>query len=354
MSATTTRPINITNTDMTTTSETVELDTSLAKQQAAEILNIPNTDAWSVVQQQGNLVMVHYKDDADMKVYGNIRGCLIDIASKAILSDSFGYTPTAVASELTASEGVISIKDKDGQCHTFNQDEVIVKRAYDGVVVRVIWYGGKCYRFTHRRINADRSRWGPSKPFISMYEEAGGPSPEQLFDTSKPYSSTCYYFLVVDRALIVGTRQMISAPYIVFLDQRSIDTKRPSEEVAPGCPTFVTTDTVSGTVNTSHILVPEQLTLEKATRHLKYGYFEEFQVGDVRQLTGEAVIMYHQVNGVVSSIVKIHSPSYDWRVTMRGNNPNIRNQFYMLLKNCISRTQISRGMEYFQITLHYV
>lgn len=300
-------------------------------QKIANILNLPDVHGWSVVDEEEHLVMVHYASAADMNIYGQLRGVLVDTEAGAVVANSFGYTPTAVASELVEVDGHLSVKDQDGHTHVFPMNDVVIKRVFEGVVIRVIWHKSKCYRITHRRINPVRSRWGSSKSFISMYEEAGGPTAEQLFDTTKPYSSTCYDFLVVDQSLLVGTRQKISCPYLVRLAQREMDIKRPADEVAPGLPIFTTTDNIGGIVSEPVIHDPKLLSLDEANSHLKYGYYNGFEVNDTRQLTGEAVIIYRTVDSHVVDIVKVHSPSYEWRVNMRGNNPNINNQFYSLL-----------------------
>ena len=301
---------------------------------AAEILAMPDIHGWTVVDSDEDTALVHYRDDADKSVYGHIRGLFLDLEVGAVIADSFGYTPTAVASELTETEGCVVIKDKEGVTHNFPIGEAIVKRVFEGVVIRVIWRKNKLYRITHRKINPVRSRWGSSKSFIEMYEAAGGPTAEQLFDTTKPYSSTCYDFLVVDQSLLVGSRQKVDKPYIVCLAQRNMDIKRPEEEVALGRASFITSETISGAVTESMIHDPKQLSIEEANRHLKYGYYNEFPVEDIRQLTGEAIIIYRMTNDTVTDIVKVHSPSYEWRVNLRGNNPNIVNQFYALLNSC--------------------
>jgi hypothetical protein len=301
----------------------------------ADILHLPDINGWSVIDsdEDVHLAMVHYADNADMSIYGHLRGLLVDTEVGAVIADSFGYTPTAITSELQESNGSISIRDKSNSNHVFSLDDVVIKRVFEGVVIRVIWHKGKCYRMTHRKINPLRSRWGSSKTFISMYEEAGGPTPDQLFDTTKPYSNTCYDFLVVDPSLLVGTRQKVTRPYIVCLAQRTMDVKRPVEEVAPGHVSFTTTDIIGGAVTESMIHDPKQLSLQEANHHLKFGYYNSFENDDNRQLTGEAVIMYRMTNGVVSDIVKVHSPAYEWRLSLRGNNPNITNQFYLLLNS---------------------
>lgn len=300
-------------------------------QKVASVLNLPDKRGWSVLDSKENLALVHYEENADMTKLGHLRGVVVDTEVNAVVAESFGYTPTAVSSHLTVVDGAIRVTDKDGELHVFDYATSVIKRVFEGVVIRVLWHKGKMIRITHRRINSERSRWGSAKTFISMYEEAGGPTDEELFDTTKPFSSTVYDFLVVAPELLVGTRQRVTTPYLVFLAEREMDLKRPADEVAKGKGEFVVTDVITGAVNQRLIYSPKKLDLAEANQHLKFGYYNTFNVSDERQLTGEAVIIYNIVDGVVRDIVKIHSPSYEWRVNMRGNNPNIRNQFYCLL-----------------------
>jgi hypothetical protein len=302
-------------------------------QKVASALTLPDRRGWSVVDSKDALALVHYEDDADMTKLGHLRGVVVDTEVNAIIAESFGYTPTAVSSELTIVDGSIRIADKDGEVHTFDPATSVIKRVFEGVVIRVLWHKGNMLRITHRRINSERSRWGSAKTFLSMYEEAGGPKAEQLFDTTKPYSSTVYDFLVVAPELLVGTRQKVATPYLVLLAIREMDLKRPVDQVAKGKNEFVVTNNISGSVDQSIIHDPKHLSLDDANHHLKFGYYNPFNVTDERQLTGEAIIIYSTVDGAVRDIVKVHSPSYEWRVNMRGNNPNIRNQFYSLLNS---------------------
>lgn len=314
----------------------------------ADILGLPDTNGWSVIDTCEHLAMVHYTEDADMNIYGKLRGILVDTEVGVIIADSFGYTPAAVSSKINENNGQITIMDKENNNHVFNPNEIVIKRVFEGVVIRVIWHKGHCYRITHRKINPIRSRWGSAKSFISMYEEANGPTADQLFDTTKPYSNTCYDFLVVDQSLLVGTRQKVTNPYLVYLSQRTMNINRPAEEMAPGRASFVTTNIMGGEINKSIIHEPKQLSIEEANHHLNFGYYNSFENNDERQLTGEAVIVYKINNGVIHDIIKVHSPAYEWRVNLRGNNPNIVNQFYHLLNSVYGDVNTPESWEKFK------
>ena len=300
-------------------------------QRVSSILGLSDYHGWSIVDTHENLALVHYNDDADMTIYGGLRGVLVDTEVGVVIAKSFGYTPTVISDRLTSTDGAITVTDTEGDTHTFSTDDTIIKRVFEGVVFRVVWHKGKSYRLTHRKIVPLRSRWGSSPTFISMYEDAGGPTDEQLFDTTKPFSDSCYVFLVSHPSLLVGTRQNITCPYIICLAHYRMNIGRPAEEIASGLDNFDRIETITGKISEPFIHDPKTLSLQDANHHLKFGYYNEFETDDERQLTGEAVIMYRTINGEVADIVKVHSPSYEWRSTMRGNNPNIPNQFYSML-----------------------
>lgn len=303
----------------------------------AEILGMKSVKGWSIIDTYENLALVHYNersddddDEVDMKVCGHLRGVLVDTEKGDIIANSFGYTPTAVVSEIVDEDGKLVFVDNDGNKHTFTTEDNIT-RIFEGVVIRVIWFNSKLYRITHKKIFPIKSHWGNSKNFITLYEEAGGPVAEQLFDTTKPFSNTCYHFMVVDPALLVATRQRVSAPYIVCLEQQPIKLSHNPADIAPGKASFEFNEKINATINKSFIHMPKKLTITEANKHLSSGYYKAFQAADERLTTGEGVIIYRKENGVITNVLKVNSKSYDWRCNMRGGNPNVVNQFYALL-----------------------
>ena len=298
-----------------------------------KVLNLSNNIGWSIVDTCENLVMIHYNDDADMKEVGHLRGILVDTERECVLADSFGFTPTIVNDSIEFKNGNLNMIDKEGNGYIFKEDNCVINKLYEGVLIRVIWYNNNCFFLTHKKINPLRSRWGNSKSFLEMYKEANGPTAEQLFDTSKSYSNTCYYFLVVDKQLLVGTRQKVENPYIVFLLKKNLNINRDENEYNEGISSFECKEFSNSIVNESCIIRTQNITTQEANKHLKHGFYNEFKVQDIRQLTGEGVIMYSIENGHIKNMVRIHSTSYDWRINMRGNNPNINHQFYSLLNS---------------------
>lgn len=292
---------------------------------------------WSVVAEdtEHQLALPHYSATANLRAFGDIRGIIVDTELGIVLASSFGYTPTVVLQNIQPFGETFTVKDIDGIEHTFNRDRAIIKRGFEGVVLRVLWHKSHMFIVTHKKIDSSRSRWGTSKFFVTLYQEAGGPTAEQLFDTSKPFSDTCYDFLVVDSALLVGSRQRVNKPYLVLLAERKYDSQRPADQVAPARGNFKTTSTIEGQIDESFIHKPEKLSMEEAYQFLKYGYYDTFEPEDPRMGTGEELIVYEQdEHGDILDIVKIRGVASQFRNEMRGDNPNIKNQFYSKLDLC--------------------
>jgi hypothetical protein len=306
-------------------------------EQVARILGMPDCKFWSVVDRYNNLALVHYSQNADMSKYGNLRGIVVDVEVGAVVSHSFGHTPVAVADHLIVENNTISVKDEDGIDHVFPAASSNVRICFEGVLMYAIWHKGEMVCFTHRKFMREnsQSRWGNSKPFYELFRESGNLKPEQMFDVSKPYSSSCYIFLIADQSLIVASRQSVVAPYLVLLSRLEMDCKRAPEEigaVVPFTPTTTMMEDSPPVVTQSAIHIPRNLTDEEANLFLSEGYYSASPSGDdPRMGTGEAVILCRYQDGIVVDIVKVHSPAYDWRWRMRGNNSNIMHQFHLLL-----------------------
>jgi hypothetical protein len=316
--------------------DTVIENYSEVKAQIALIVQLENTDDWEIVDKLGALYVIHYTEDADIRKLWWVRGLIVDLESGTVIGDSFGYTSYAVLPQLTNENGQLVIEDVDAVKHSFDLDSVVIKVSFEGVVLRIFWHGGKAFKVTHRKVNTKGSRWGSSRPFLEMYDSANGPKPEDLFDCSKPYSSTLYMFMVVDPDLITATRQRVEVSYPVYIAKMSMNLNRPAEKVAPGhyvAPIIPMEEAETGKVSHSYMRVPPCLTLEQGNAHLRQGYYEQEAGLDVdpRLGTGEALIIYRTAaDGHVEDVVKVYSPAFDYRFNLRGNNANLLHQFHIL------------------------
>lgn len=288
-------------------------------QRVIQILKLEGPQGWSIVDRDGDLALVHYNDGADMEKYGKLRGVLVDLAAGYVVADSFGYTPVIVAESISEDDGNIRVRRSADDDVSFDLSDAVIRPAFEGVVIRAVRHNGKTYRITHKKINPLRSRWGSSKTFLTMYEEAGGPTDEQLFDLSRPHSSTCYEFLVVDPSLCVASKKTVEKPYVVMIGARDFAT--PFDDVSRGRFDFPT----SSEIETGKVHVPPSLSVREVISHLDDGE------GDYRLGEGGSVIVSTEREGRIVSAHKIHSRSYEWRSRIRNDNPNVPNQFYCLL-----------------------
>ena len=85
------------------------------------------------------------------------------------------------------------------------------------------------------------------------------------------------------------------------------------------------------------IYSPENLTIEQANKHLRFGFYDSFEGWenlDRRLLPGEFIIMEEvDAEGEIKSVYKIDSPSYTWRSSIRDNDPNLLHRFYQLVSD---------------------
>lgn len=314
-----------------------------------EILELDDLDGWYVADSTEGLALVHYKPDADMKKYGHIRGLLLDLEVGCVVADSFGYTPIVTTSSIKIEDDSFTCVDANGNTHSFLESEMIIKRAFEGVVIRAVWWKGNFYTITHKKINPHKSRWGTSTTFLEMYKEAAGPTETQLFDVTKPFSDTSYDFLVVEKSLLVATRQIVKSPYLVHLASRNINTKRDEADVGAGIFDSDPSVEVGGVVEAPVIYNPPNLSVEDANKFLKFGYGPSVSdLPDDRLAPGESVIVYKVRDGKVLDVIKVHSISYEWRTQIRGDNPNITNRFYQLSEKAHEPVSSSDSLKRFK------
>ncbi|HSW76886.1 MAG TPA: hypothetical protein VLG50_07560 [Candidatus Saccharimonadales bacterium] len=303
-------------------------DIILSKQERIQlimrILKLDSPIGWSEVDyiEYHHLSLVHYDDDADMTKVGHLRGVLVDLKNHVVLASSFGHTPSVVLDQIQFDHGLLQVVDEHGYKHDFHQDDISIKRAYEGTIMRVIYYGGEVYRLIHRKIRPLKSRWGNSPFFTKIYHEAGGPKDDQLFNLDKKYSPYCYVFVVVHPQLLLATKKIVKTPFVKLL---SIQKMWETDKDHCPFPLDDVDDELNFNKNLTISLMPEDLTLDEANHHLKCGY------SNTRLWPGEAVYIYKKKDGQIVDIVKINSPAYQYRYNLRGNDPNPYHRFFELV-----------------------
>src|SRR5437016_8433671 len=113
-------------------------DLAVVKQQIADILQVPNSPEWKIVddREDKNLYLIHYERDADMTRFGGLRGIAVDIAARAVVSRGFGYTPTAVADTIAVGpDGKVQLDDEHGITHTLDAATFVAMTGWEATAV---------------------------------------------------------------------------------------------------------------------------------------------------------------------------------------------------------------------------
>lgn len=315
-----------------TESATFTYDEMTRKRELSKFLNIDPDGPWTITTETDTgLALINHTANADMNLYSNLRGVVLDTQKGNLVSYSFPHADRFVGSQLPVVDGKIILSPNV----SLNVSDVKIKRGFEGTLVYVFKHAGKVYRSTRKKMDFSRSKWGKSKTFGDIYWELGGPKDEDLFDPQKDYSVYCHTFILSHPDLLVSTREM-NTGYLVYLGPRKMYTAEengscpyPLEKVDTVLRCPVTTNSLENAQG--KIFSPSTFTLEEANAHLLFGNFqpfENYQFLDPRLLPGEFVILE---DTSTCNMYRVESPSYYWRNTLRDNNPNLLYRFYQLL-----------------------
>lgn len=335
-----------------------------------KVLNIPNDQSWEIVDSTDGLVMIHYvHDHADLSIYGQLRGVVVDINRRVKVADSYGYTPTAVYDALIPNnKNELVLIDQTGLTHYINKDDQI-KHGLEGVLIRVFKWAGKVYFSSHRRFDISRSRWGDSLPFLTIYQMLGGPDGSKLFPEHEMFSRTVHFFLAEHPGLLHVTKSQVGTGFLYHLGYRTMWSIDPvnslfrttddkgNPRLSPGqtkeswdrderinlgfvssivyipktrptIPNFEESKERVKSGASPEIVSLPNISYEKANTILRYGYYQQYddkQV-DFRLRTGEFIVIYKSDG----TLLRVESKAYRWRANITDDNPNRRHRFYQL------------------------
>lgn len=313
-----------TNIDVTTT-----LGDMKTKALVAPMLKLNNDDPFEIVSENDSgLVMVHYRNDADLEIFKNLRGVVVDTQTGAVVSTSFPHAPRVVTPSIGSENGNFTFGN-----FQVSEQHVRIKVGYEGTLLNVFKHGGTVYHSTRKRLDSSRSRWGNSKTFGQMFTELGGPT--DLFDPEKDYSPYCHSFIIVHPDVLVVSREDVGAGYLIYLGPKKMYSVIPERCPYPldrvDCELRVPETHSRKNPMNSKVFSPEVLSLDEANKHLTFGFYQAFEEADKmdsRLLPGEFVIVENTQTG---DMYRVESPSYFWRSELRNNNPNLLHRFYELI-----------------------
>lgn len=330
----------------------------------AGVVGIEDSAAWQIVSSdtEHNLHMINHKPEASLVEYGQIRGIVVDTNAKSIVCQTYGYTPIVSANTLRECDGVVSVTDENGKSHSIDLNTSDIKMGFEGPLINVFKHDGVVYHSTRKRLDADRSRWGGSKPFMQMFRELGGPEDDELFDPDSDYSPYVHMFIVVHPDVLVASKGDVGNGYLVYLGYKQMwsveDDQCPYNQnvTTEDCPAdgrpisgqIDSTLCLPKTVSTieeakqGHVYLPPSLTLEQANKHLRFGTHAPTCMKDERMESGEFVVIH-----TPTGLLRVESPSYAWRARMRENDPNLLHRFYQLVNGSYPRCDHADELEAF-------
>lgn len=303
-------------------SEEEELNRNMIKDTIASITGIPNTKNWEIIDQipDKGLYMIHYTKTADLKLYGQLRGVVIDIINKQIVCRSYAHSPIAVYDELKLTDNELIIHDENGTIHTINKNNLRIKRGYEGVLIRIFKHDDVIYFSTHKKINAVKSRWGNGVTFIQMYNELVVLDPYDMFGPEPSSPVVQLFILVHPDVQIVSKIDLIEGGFSIYLGGklvREVEDEKKYEE-------YFNIDSLISERE-------ESISLTEANKFLSHGHYPKIKLEEDKRLNpGEFVIVQDIQNKEINDMIVVHSTPYNWRSFVRNNDSNICLQFYNL------------------------
>lgn len=309
--------------------------------QIQRIINDNSFDQWSItdtIPEEG-LYLVHQKDN------NVVRSMVVDYFNEKIICSSLCFDSPVVKQE---------VKDDEFTEYKFN-------RGIEGFIIRSFLYNGNIYFCTHRKfivmitpsgsiVKMACSRWGRSKLFISIMEDLNffemiDDHGSNILYSKKLYSPYVHVFVFTHPDVLHVSKEMVGQGYISYMGSKKMDLVDGIKDIDDELhePKNKTTE-IQEAQELKHFYSPQPLTRDEVNYHLKYGYHPTRPVdSDPRLQFGEYVVAFSDEKARI-----IYSPAYEWRLSLRGDHPNFKYNFYTLSESSKIDTNTSSGFSEFQ------
>jgi len=323
-----------------------KIDIPELRKTISQILNIEENGDWHIssYDPENDLYCVH-ADKMDLENYKDLRGIIVSTQHNKVIARSHGFSPLVISNHLDIDEnGTILLKDIKNVEYKIKKENYSLKYCLEGTQIRVMRFAGKTYFMTHRQLDFSRSRWIVTRTFKQLFESLKGPKEEDLFDLSKPYSPYCYFFLIHHPEVLNVCRDDVLDGNLVYIGRNTYWNAEElginPEEISnfewncPGTNNIIAAKTTR-TIYDSRESIP----VDKAQNYLNFGFVRPFVTTDIdpRIRPGESIIVKEtDDNGNFVRLIKVQSESYYWRAMIKGDNPNLFNQFFKLATNALN------------------
>lgn len=140
--------------------------------------------------EKGTLKVLNYQDGETNKELLDIRG-IIKNERDEVVCKSFGYTPEVVLDADPTTMG--GIEELNEYIAPMVNDSTRFFVSYEGTILRLWSYQGDWFISTHRKIHANKSKWGCEIPYTELFQRA---AQKLNFDTSQLNPDKIYVVLL--------------------------------------------------------------------------------------------------------------------------------------------------------------
>jgi hypothetical protein len=315
----------------------------------SEVLNLEVNGDWTV-DFNDDLSLLSVQSDNTKSTtntknlkYMKNRGVIIDNNTKKVIVPCYEEVPTFNAAGIFANNNFMDLCDRSGEIHQLDPTKTKFRYSFEGAVLRMYYHNSKVYLSTNRKLDCSKSRWGSKKTFNEMFVELGG-SNMKLFDETKKYSPFCHFFVIVHPDLLICTKQDVGTGYLVYLGTYSCYDETNCCYPLEDCD-FVKrlpemTNSFTEAIENKKVYEPRDLTPEEVNMHLNIGFWtnlsNNYQTG-----SGECVIACVQdYPNLPPKLYKFVSPSYQFRESIRDNDPNIVHRMYSLITDSFLEDEV--------------
>lgn len=322
-----------------TTRAASHLEYSLEEYATLLGLSLDEVKNLHVVDSHKNIIMVHPRDDIN---YVNTRvtshrGTVIDTVKKCIVCHGKRLPlPIVMSSIPSDDQSMFTFVDEFSTTHKMIKSKCEITPFFDPVYLRAFMWDGVFYVCTLKKLDprTARSRWYDFSPtFMELYDEAGGPTKEQLYQDGVRYSPYVYNFSLICGVLNLSNLSTPSDAKYVRFD---------SVESMWGLDSGIFTESEIGIINqvavdptsVSSAVKSKAFTLDQANRFLASGNPEGEAVAtcDTALGLGESVFVTElDDDGKIIDVVHVLSPQKKRRENIFNRNPNIYQGFILNL-----------------------
>src|SRR5881396_3782286 len=188
----------------------------------ATIIKLPVSHNWEILDSKPDvgLYLIHYTNNANMNLYGHIRGIVVDVINGLIVCEAYKYTPVCKENLLNYSEdGTLTLIDDLGNKHQGTRNKIKIVPGFEVVTIRVFVHKGIVYYSTYRKIDVwtSGSHWGNSKTFDQMALDLKIPSADILFpNKDKLYSNYVHIFMIVHPGILNVSKINLDKGFILY------------------------------------------------------------------------------------------------------------------------------------------